>query len=66
MTTATSPTQPTTGSSSRLRAVPPARRPAVARVPRAALRLALAAFADERVFASQRLTPAALLGAGFA
>ncbi|MEX5632018.1 TIGR01777 family oxidoreductase [Parafrankia sp. FMc2] len=42
------------------------RRPAVARVPRAALRLALGAFADEGVFASQRLTPAALLGAGFA
>ncbi|CUU60105.1 hypothetical protein Ga0074812_13547 [Parafrankia irregularis] len=40
-------------------------RPAFARVPRAALRLALGEFADEGVFASQRLAPAALLDAGF-
>ncbi|OAA28326.1 hypothetical protein UG55_1006301 [Frankia sp. EI5c] len=40
-------------------------RPALVPVPRAALRLALGEFADEGALASQRLAPAALLGAGF-
>lgn len=40
-------------------------RPTLARVPRAALRLALGEFTDEGIFASQRLAPTALLEAGF-
>ncbi|HEX3708178.1 MAG TPA: TIGR01777 family oxidoreductase [Mycobacteriales bacterium] len=41
-------------------------RPAVAAVPRFALRVALGEFADEGVLASQRVMPTALLDAGFA
>ena len=40
-------------------------RPTVARVPGFALRAALAGFADEGALVSQRVLPAALLGAGF-
>jgi NAD dependent epimerase/dehydratase family enzyme len=41
-------------------------RPALAPVPRIALRLALGEFTDEGVLASQRLAPTALTRAGFA